>query len=374
MKYFGLLLVIVAGGLIWLLLSAGGGWQWAYPSRLTTFGPAAGPAIPVNNMLQFFRRHSRFERVADIARDPADIAYPVTRSANGTVKIELEAKEVLAEMAPGITFNYWTFNGTVPGPFLRVKEGDTVEITLSNHPTSLQHHNIDLHAVTGPGGGAALTNVAPGESAGFVFKALNPGLYVYHCAHPNAAAHVAHGMHGLILVEPKGGLPPVDKEFYVMQGEFYSAGRLGRRGLQMFSAQKMLDGQPSYVVFNGRVNGLGEKIQLNTGQRARVFFGNGGVNLVSSFHIIGEIFDRVYPEAAIGAEPHRNVQSTIVPAGGATITDLTTDIPGKYALVDHALARMDRGAWGLMQVTGPDNPSVFRPVSAPDQSNSDHSH
>ncbi len=301
------------------------------------------------------------DKVTDIARDPKDVSSSVTRIAPDLVKISLETKEVIGSMADGVELNYWTFNGTVPGPFLRVNEGDTVELNLANNSSSVHNHNIDLHAVTGPGGGAGVTNIAPGESKTFSFKALNPGLYVYHCAHPNVATHMAHGMYGMILVEPKEGLPKVDKEFYIMQGEFYSKGDLGDKGLQIFDAQKMLDGKPEYVVFNGRTGGIIDKMQAKTGERIRIYVGNGGVNLISSFHVIGEIFDVVYPEGSmgLGTTVNKNIQTTLVPAGGATVVEFTVDVPGKYILVDHALARLDRGAWGTLEVTGDANPEIF---------------
>ena len=213
--------------------------------------------------------------------------------------------------------------------------------------------------------------VEPGQSKTFSFKALNPGLYVYHCAHPNVAAHMAHGMYGLILIEPEEGLSEVDKEFYVMQGEFYSAGNLGKKGLQVFDAKKMIDGRPEYIVFNGKTQALNGKMKVNVGEKIRLYVGNGGVNLISSFHVIGEIFDNVYPEAATGQEPLNNIQTTIVPAGGASIVEFKIDVPGKYILVDHALARLDRGAWGIMTAEGQENKEIFDGV--PDTSeNSGH--
>lgn len=330
-----------------------------YPSSLRTYGPSDGPALPVGNVIKFFFRADDMERVANIARDPKDIPPPTMRKSPTTVEIRMTAKEVIGEMAPGVLFNYWTFDGTVPGPFLRVREGDTVNLTFANDKTSLHRHSIDLHAVTGPGGGAAVTDVAPGEEKLLKFKALNPGLYVYHCAHPNAATHMAHGMYGLILVEPKEGLPKVDKEFYIMQGEFYSKGGLGKKGIQVFNAQEMLNGKPEYVVFNGKTGGAVGNMSAKVGEKVRLFIGNGGVNLISSFHVIGEIFDRVYPEAAIGSEPHTNVQTTLVPAGGASIVEFGLEVPGKNILVDHALSRLDRGAWGTLEVAGPKNSDIF---------------
>lgn len=330
-----------------------------YPFGLKTFGPADGPVLPFQNIISFFTHFSRFERVASIARDPNDTQPSHSVTEEGVVEIEVVAKEVVAEMADGVTVNYWTFGGTVPGPFMRVKEGDTVRLTLHNDPSSLHHHSIDLHAVTGPGGGAAATMVAPGESKTITFKALNAGLFIYHCAYPNVANHMAHGMYGLILVEPKEGLPPVDKEFYITQGEFYTSGSLGRNGLQLFDPQAMLDNKPQYIVFNGKVGALAQNMNVEVGDTVRLFVGNGGVNLISSFHVIGEIFDRVYREGDLVTPPAESVQTTLIPAGGATMVEFTVDYPGNYVLVDHALSRLDRGAWGVLHVDGPADPAIF---------------
>ena len=331
----------------------------AYPLSLRTFGPGNSPDLPVSNMMHFFQKFDGFEQVADIAKDPADLPATVTYGADGVVEIEMTTKEVIAEMADGITFNYWTFDGTVAGPFIRVREGDTVRLTLHNDPTSLHPHNIDLHAVTGPGGGGSATVVEPGESKTITFKAMNAGLFVYHCAYESAASHMTHGMYGLILVEPEGGLPPVDKEFYVMQGEFYSEGALGREGLQLFDANAMLNGTPQYIVFNGRTGALADNMNVEVGETVRLYVGNGGVNLVSNFHVIGEIFDKVYREGDLVSPAAQGLQTTIIPAGGAAVVEFTADYPGNYILVDHALSRLDRGAWGVMHVDGEADPTIF---------------
>lgn len=348
-----------AGAMLFFWFPVGVTKDLQYPFGLRTYGPADGPTLPLRNIFAFFNHLDQYERVADISRSPLDVPPPITRT-ESTVSINLTAKEVLSEVAPGVMLNYWTFDGTVPGPMLRIREGDTVDLTLHNDPSSLHMHSIDLHAVTGPGGGATITDVAPGQSKTLTFKALNPGLYVYHCAHPNVANHMAHGMYGLILVEPEGGLPPVDRELYVMQGEFYTAGARGTKGLQVIDAGKMLDGNPEYIVFNGRVGSIAkEEVRINQGETVRMYVGNGGVNLISSFHLIGEIFDTVYPEAQMGGSNFHNVQTTIVPAGGATITEFTAEVPGTYVLVDHALARMDKGAWGTISIQGEAVPSIF---------------
>ncbi len=282
---------------------------------------------------------------------------PIQRKHATKVIVKLEVKEVVKKLSDGVEYLFWTFGGDVPGSFIRIREGDLVEFHLLNHPSSKMPHNIDLHAVTGPGGGAASSFTAPGHESQFSFKAINPGLYVYHCATAPVGLHVANGMYGLILVEPAAGLPPVDKEFYVMQGEFYTAGKFGEEGLQMFDQNKAVDERPSYVVFNGAVGSLvGDKaVTAKVGETVRLFVGNGGPNLVSSFHVIGEIFDSVYVEGGT-VVAQKNVQTTLIPAGGSTIVDFKVEVPGTYILVDHSLFRaFNKGALGMLKVTGPEN-------------------
>jgi nitrite reductase (NO-forming) len=265
-----------------------------------------------------------------------------------------------------VEYTFWTFGGSVPGPFIRVRAGDTVEIRLVNLPSSHNTHSIDLHAVTGPGGGAAVTQIAPGETGAFEWKALNPGLYVYHCATPHVPIHIANGMYGMILVEPEKGMTRADREYYVMQGEFYTKGRTMATGHQLFDADKARDERPEYVVFNGRMGALLDKgaLTAKAGESVRLFVGNGGPNLISSFHVIGEIFDRVWPEASFPGEPRRNVQTTLIPAGGAAIVEFKVDLPGRFLLVDHSLSRaMDKGALGALLVTGEASPGIFRALT-----------
>ena len=338
--------------------------SFAMPPWMHSMAPGGMPAsLPLENAFSFFWNAHRFEQVKDIGRDPNDVPPPLERSSPQTVELHLTAKEVIGEVAPNIYFNYWTYNGQVPGPMFRVRVGDTVLLSLTNDPTSLHAHTIDLHAVNGPGGGSTLATVNPGETKTFKWKALNPGLYIYHCATMNVSTHNAHGQYGLILVEPEGGLPKVDKEFYLVQGELYTEGGLGRQGLVPFDAQALIDGHPTYVTFNGKVESA-PRMHLNRGERVRIYVGNAGVNLVSSFHVIGEIFDTVYPEAAMGEGSSilHNVQTTLIPAGGAAIVEFTADVPGTYTVVDHALARMNKGAWAIIQVDGAPNQDVFAPV------------
>jgi nitrite reductase (NO-forming) len=298
---------------------------------------------------------------AVISREASDLPPPISNRTPQTVRVDLISVELEGRLAEGTTFGYWTFNGKVPGPFLRVRVGDTVEVSLKNAADSSMVHSVDFHAATGPGGGAAATQVDPGHEKIVKFKALVPGLYVYHCATPMVAHHIANGMYGLILVEPEEGLPPVDHELYVMQGEIYTEGAFGQHGSQEFSVEKLLSERPEYFVFNGSVGALSKlhPMQAKVGETVRIFFGVGGPNYTSSFHVIGEIFDKVYSLGDVQSPPGRGVQTVTVPAGGATIVEFKLDVPGNYILVDHALSRMERGLIGILQVEGQPNPEIF---------------
>lgn len=315
--------------------------------------PTAAPANP---------------QAVSIVHNPSDLPAPIGDRGPTNVRIDLVAKEVSGLLADGTTYTYFTFNGTVPGPFLRVRVGDTVELHLKNDLSSGFLHSIDLHAVTGPGGGAVFTQTKPGEESSFTFQALNPGLYVYHCATPSVAHHIASGMYGLILVEPAGGLPKVDKEFYVMQGEIYTAQPFGTTGNLEFSMDNMLNEKSEYFVFNGASMGLTtdqNALRAKVGDTVRIFFGVGGPNATSSFHVIGEIFDRVYNQASLTSPPATDVQTTTVAPGGATMVEFKLQVPGRYILVDHALARLERGLAGYLYAEGDDQPDIFNGTLTP---------
>ncbi len=301
-----------------------------------------------------------------IVREPTDLPPPLPARDPKNVRVDMEAVELEGQLAEGATYTYWTFGGKVPGPFLRVRVDDTVELHLTNGANSKATHSIDLHAATGPGGGAAVMQVAPNEEKAFTFKALNPGLYVYHCATPSVAHHISNGMFGLILVEPEGGLPEVDREFYVMQSDMYTVAPFGTKGPQEFSAEKLLAEAPEYFVLNGAVGALSDQhtLKARVGETARVYFGVGGPNATSSFHIIGEIFDRVYNQGSLTSAPLTDVQTTTVAPGGATVVELALEIPGRYLLVDHALTRLEKGLLGFLEVEGADNPEIFREGAA----------
>ncbi|MEM4312428.1 MAG: copper-containing nitrite reductase [Nitrososphaerales archaeon] len=299
--------------------------------------------------------------VENVIRDPSDVPPPIERREPKLVKVTLVYKEIVAELDNGVTFEFWTFNGTVPGPLIRVMEGDIVEVKVINPKENKMVHNVDFHAVTGPGGGAAVSLVKPGETKTFRFKALATGAYIYHCAAPLPPDHVARGMYGVILVEPIGGLPKVDKEFYVVQGEWYTAGKLGEKGFQSFDREKALAENAEYITFNGHVKALTEKYKMSAkvGDRVRLIFGVGGPNIGSNFHIIGEIFDKVYlgdPETYVA-----NEETVYVAPGAAGVFEFKVDVPGRYVLVDHALYRIIKGALGFLEATGPPNEEIYYP-------------
>ncbi len=302
----------------------------------------------------------RGEEQATLTYAP-EVPPVIQRDHASRVVVDLEVLEVVKELADGVQYTFWTFGGEAPGPMIRVREGDLVEFHLKNHPHNKVPHNIDLHAVTGTGGGAEATLIVPGKEASFEFRAIKPGLYVYHCATAPVGLHIANGMYGMILVQPEENLPEVDREYYVMQSEFYTSGKFGEKGLQAFDMDSALREDPAYVVFNGGVDALTGTgaLQAAVGENIRLYMGNGGPNLSSSFHVIGEMFDAVYTEGGTLANQH-NVQTTAIPAGGASIVDFEVDVPGKYTLVDHAIFRaFNKGAVGILDVVGPENEAIY---------------
>jgi len=300
------------------------------------------------------------EPIHAVLTSPPHVPPPIHRNYPAKVIVELEVIEKEMPISEGVSYTFWTFGGTVPGSFIRVRQGDTVEFHLKNNPDNKMPHNIDLHGVTGPGGGAASSFTAPGHESQFTFKALNQGIYVYHCATAPVGMHIANGMYGLILVEPPEGLSPVDHEYYVMQGDFYTTGKYREKGHQPFDMEKAIDERPTYVLFNGKEGSItgDSALTAKTNQKVRLFVGNGGPNLVSSFHVIGEIFDKVQPEG--GTVAQHNVQTTLIPSGGAAIVEFHTDVPGSYVLVDHSIFRaFNKGALGILKVDGPENKSIY---------------
>ena len=326
---------------------------WLAPAVLAAAlaAPALGGALP--------------EETAQLTYAP-NVPPPITRRTPALVRVNLVTQEVDGDVMPGLDeptrYHFWTFNGHVPGPFIRVRVGDTIEVHLTNPATNGMAHDIDLHAVSGPGGGAAVTLAQPGETKVARFKMRFPGLFAYHCAAPPVTDHIANGMYGLILVEPAEGMPKADKEFYVMQGELYTKEEFGFEGMTHYDSDKAADEKPTYIVFNGKWGSLNDDnaLQAKTGERVRIYFGNGGPNKTSSFHVIGALFEKLYREGGgLPDHPEINVQTTSVPPGSGSIVEFTPVVPGNYTLVDHAIFRIQKGASGTLHVTGPANPEVY---------------
>ena len=310
---------------------------------------------------------SEAAEVAQLTFAP-QVPPPIARNQPAVVVVELEAIEKRGKLSDGVEYEFWTFNGSVPGPFIRLRVGDTVEMHLKNNMNNKNTHTVDFHYVTGPGGGANVLMTDSGKESVSRFKALKPGLFIYHCAAPPVPAHISQGLYGLVLVEPEGGLPRVDREFYVMQSEFYTEGELGDPGFQAFSSRKGAAERPEYVVFNGRVGSLmpnsGTPLKAKVGETIRIYFGNIGPNLISSFHVIGEIFDRVWREGGVPGvgNPDLNIQTTLIPSGSASLVEFKVEVPGGYILVDHAIYRISRGAVGILSVEGPEAPEIYKKI------------
>ncbi|HET6569723.1 MAG TPA: copper-containing nitrite reductase [Rhodothermales bacterium] len=341
---------------------------------------SAAMDLPVDDVPFVARRYGKVEEVRPDEQKGSNVKLPpiqgveeavltyapevppaIQRRHASRVVVKMDIEEVVKELAEGVTYTFWTFGGETPGPMIRVREGDLVEFHLMNGPHNKMPHNIDLHAVTGTGGGAEASFVVPGKASTFEFRAIKPGLYVYHCAMAPVGLHIANGMYGLILVQPEQGLPQVDREYYVMQSEFYTKGGFNEKGLQQFDMDKALHEEPAYVVFNGGVGALSgaHALQAGTGEKVRLYVGNAGPNLTSSFHLIGEMFDAVYTEGGTMVNQH-NVQTTMIPAGGSAIVDFTVDVPGTYTLVDHSIFRaFNKGAIGTLKVSGPENRALY---------------
>ena len=312
---------------------------------------------------------SKAPAAADIARDPSDLPPPIVDRAPAVVHVKLVAREMIGQLdgETGTTYRYWTFNGKVPGPFVRVRQGDTVEITLQNDKSDMMVHSIDLHAALGPGGGSALSQVPPGQTKTFSFQATTPGLYVYHCGTAMVAEHIANGMYGLILVEPAGGLPHVDHEYYIMQGEMYTTAPKGKPGLQQFSAPNLMQENAQYYVFNGSVEAANKQFPMhaNVGETVRIFFGNAGPNATASEHMIGEIFSKVYTLGSLTSPPVTGIQTVTVPPGGAAVLELKASMPGTFAMMDHAISRMEKGMLAKLDVKGQQNLALMHDGPTP---------
>ncbi len=305
--------------------------------------------------------------VARLTYAPA-VPPPISRSQPATVEVHLDASSLVGHIDNLRQYRFWTFNGHVPAPFIRTRVGDTLEVHFTNHDTNGMPHNIDFHAVTGPGGGAQVTTIAPGQRAVASFKLLTPGLYVYHCAVPPMVDQIANGMYGLILVEPENGLPKADREFYIMQSEIYTQPPVEGTNVLQYSHDAAVRAQPQFVLFNGSQLSLysTNALKVRAGEKVRIYFGNAGPNLVSSFHLIGTTLT-VYHDGVFSDPARHFVQTPLVPAGGASVLEFTAQVPGAYMLVDHSAGRIEQGASGTLNVEGAPRPEIYRsePTGSP---------
>lgn len=284
------------------------------------------------------------KQVPHVVADPGKVPPPPNWTKPRHHQVKLTVQERIAEIEPGATFRYMTFNGQVPGPMIRVRQGDTVSLTLENPSDNAMPHNLDMHAIYATGGGSTATQVAPGASKTETFKVMYPGSFIYHCAVPNMDFHISSGMFGMILVEPPEGLPKVDREFYLGQNEVYTDKALGSSGQHKFDFSKMINETPSYVLLNGAVRALTPDrygaMQARVGERIRVFMVNGGPNLTSSFHPIGNVWTHAWPQGALANPPMKYVQTQSVPPGSCFVGEMDLPVPETIKLVDHALSRV----------------------------------
>lgn len=291
--------------------------------------------------------------VTTTATEPAFDARVAAPSAARVRTFRIPMTHRTIEIAPGVQYDGWTFGNTVPGPVIRVREGDRVKVTLVNE--SDMPHSIDFHAARIPMD-VAFRTIGPGEELEFEFVAKDPGAYMVHCGTPPVLMHIMQGMYLPIIVDPKGGWgTEVDKEFVLVQSEFYA--REGGNGVHGPDWTAALAKDASYVVFNGRANQYqSTPLEVALGDRVRIFVVNAGPSLRSDFHIVGAVFDRVYPDGN-PANALRGVQTWSVPAGGGAVfeTEFRAGESGEgvYAFVTHAFADASKGAVGLIKVGQP---------------------
>ena len=322
------------------------------PLGVTKGLPAAHQKLPVEKAILGFA---------------PNVPPPITRRTPALIKVDMTFETTTMPLTRKYKYDFWTICGSCPGPMIRTRVGDVIQVTVKNNDTSGMPHNIDFHSVMGPGGGAPLLLADQGKSKTAHFKMMVPGLYVYHCAAAPIPLHINNGMYGLILVEPEGGLPAVDKEYYIMQSEFYVEPPEKGSNVATAAYDMGLREDAEVVVFNGREGSLTDKEYLSckVNDRVRMYVGNGGPNLISSFHAIGAIFDKLYREGDLISPPARGVQTTLIPPGGAAVVEMVPETPGTLTLVDHALFRLDKGCVGFLQVHGEPNPEIYHSIDNP---------
>lgn len=312
---------------------------------VTAFGALGRSSSPEVQTIDFTRTP-----VATGPTHPAELA-PAGRAPVKAFRIPIEDAQV--EIAPGVKYAGWTIGGSVPGPALRVREGDLVRVTVVN--LAAMPHSIDFHAARVPMN-IDFRMIMPHDSISFEFTARDPGAYLVHCGTPPVLLHLMQGMYLPIIVDPRGGWPgKADREFVLVQSEFYVQGGDSANPGQPNWA-RALDRQANYVVFNGKAfQYQANPLKVDVGDRVRLFVVNAGPSLTSDFHIVGTVFDRVYPD---GDPDHAltSVQTWGIPAGSGAVfeTHFAADGSGAgtYAFVTHAFADAAKGAVGLIQVGG----------------------
>jgi nitrite reductase (NO-forming) len=369
---------LVAGALMFPLLRSGGSQAGAIGGGAGAIGGGGG-AVPVSvtqrslseGILSTLPPKSSLQTVQGVKTVAPAVPPPVTRPDNRIVAYDLSVKETSAKIAPGLTYlSLWTFDGVVPGPVMRAKVGDVIRFTLHSDGKNVTSHNIDFHFVSGACGGCADTGVKPGEAKTIEVRALYPGLFMYHCAYNQdgnmAAVHIANGMYGFLIVDPAVPLPAVDHEFLLVESEFYveSAGK----GRGVCSLQDLMAENPSYIFFNGKSAELNPPLTIRVNDRVRLYVGRGGVNGFAAFHVIGAIFDKVYPDGGtLDAPREHGIQTVTVPAGGATIVEFVAPVPGKLTAVDHNLSRdYFKGLGQVINVQGSASPEIYESLSSHD--------
>ena len=375
--------------------AAGPGWSYVPVSAVSSNGPGAtsrpttaapataAPTQPADpsgdaSVLPSLTPKAQLQPVpageVNVAYAPK-VPPAATRTSQAIVSVHFDVVEGAQAIDPnGTLYTTWGYRldgdnqvttGT-PGPMIRARVGDVLRFSLTNDGT--MPHNVDLHAVTGQGGGAKDLTVAPGETATIEARLLYPGFFMYHCAAGDVPMHISQGMYGGILVDPETPLPAVEHELYMVQSEYYTT--KAADGSLTTDRAAITDESPSHVVFNGAVGSLtGDNApRIKVGESMRIFFINAGLNLDSNFHPIGSHWDRVWEDAGLLNPPLRGIQTILVPAGGGTVVDLIGQVPATIVLVDHALARaFDKGAIGQIVVEGNPNPEIYEgfPVATP---------
>jgi nitrite reductase (NO-forming) len=316
------------------------------PQSTAAGAPAAdhNTALPLDSFAGVVPENSAELAEAHAATSAALPPVP----AGGLVKVKMTLKDMVVEVAPGVKYNTWAFDGHgAPGPIVHVREGQTVEMTLVNGGAI--PHSIDFHAARiAPN--VAFKDVAPGESFTFRFKAGDPGVYMYHCGTKPVLAHISNGMYGAIVVDPAKPLPKADREYVLVASEWYldSDGISKPASLSMDKARAM---EPDWTTFNGYANQyVTHPLIAKPGETTRFYVVAAGPTLDTSFHVVGTVFDRAWVNADVTNPPQNGVQTVLVPAGGGGIFDVKIDEPGLYPFVSHAFAHVDLGQVGLLKV------------------------